>query len=411
MEQHLLSSLIVTGVTFRKTNSVTRSKFAIPKGQLESFLQEAQSLGVPSIFVLSTCNRTEFYTYQPYYKLVVQLLSKYTGTSIEEFNEHNFILKATDAVMHLMQVSTGLDSQILGDYEIVSQIKQSCAIARNCGTIDTFLDKLISTALQCSKKVKTETQLSSGTTSVAFAAISFLKEHGGSLATKKIVLIGTGKIGRHTCKNLLDYTDAGNVTLINRTDATAEELASQLNLITLPYSQLPEAVNQADIIIVSTAGTSPIIFPSLLPQQKEQILIDLSIPNNIHPACGMLPNKLLVNVDGLSAINDATLELRQREVPMAENIIEDHITLFLEWLNMRKHAPYIAIAKLQLMGLEQCNIFKRYSSTQHKLFVPYPMKQRVEKTIRHLAENIRKEDRGGCHIIDAINYFITPSSN
>jgi glutamyl-tRNA reductase len=411
MEQHLLSSFLVTGVTFRKSNSVTRSKFALTKEQVTAFLQQARQLGIQSLFIISTCNRTEFYTYQPYQKAVIDLLSGFTGNSVEDFYQHCFKKKSGEAIQHLLEVSTGLDSQILGDYEIVGQIKQSYTIAQKAGTIDTFLDKLISAALQCSKKVKTDTRISSGTTSVSFAAISFLKEHCNGLANKKIVLIGTGKIGTHTCKNLLDYTDAATVTLINRTDAKAIELASQLQLATLPYSQLHMAINDADIIIVSTADTNPLVTPELLPAYKEQILIDLSIPNNIHPNCGSVANKRLVNVDELSTISDATLASRRKEIPHAEAIIKEHIELFMEWLNMRRHAPYIAAAKHQLLGLEKCNMFKNYTKTQPLLFVHHPIEQKVQKSIKQLAENIKKENRGGCHVIDAINHFITPGTN
>ena len=411
MEQHLLSSFLVTGVTFRKSNSVTRSKFALTKEQVTLFLQQAKQSGIQSLFIISTCNRTEFYTYQTYQKVVIELLSGFTGNSVEDFNQHCFKKKSGEAVNHLLEVSTGLDSQILGDYEIVGQIKQSCNIAQKAGTIDTFLDKLISAALQCSKKVKTDTRISSGTTSVSFAAVSFLKEHCNGLANKKIVLIGTGKIGTHTCKNLLDYTDAASMTLINRTDAKAIELASQLQLATLPYSQMHQAITGADIIIVSTADTNPLVTPELLPAHKEQILIDLSIPNNIHPDCGLVANKRLVNVDELSTISDATLASRRKEIPQAEAIIKEHIEIFMEWLNMRRHAPYIAAAKHQLLGLEKSSMFKNYTKTQPLLFVHHPPEQKVQKSIKQLAENIKKENRGGCHVIDAINHFITPGTN
>ncbi len=411
MEQHLLSSFLVTGVTFRKANSVTRSKFALTKEQVILFLQQANLLGVQSLFFISTCNRTEFYTYQVYQKVVIGLLSCFTGNSEEDFNQHCFNKKADEAIQHLLEVSAGLDSQILGDYEIVGQIKQSYAIAQKAATIDTYLDKLISIALQCSKKVKTDTKISSGTTSVSFAAIRFLKEQSNGLANKKIVLIGTGKIGTHTCKNLLDYTDAAAVTLINRTDSKAIELASKLQLSALPYSQLHTAISGADIIIVSTADTNPLITPQLLPANKEQVLIDLSIPNNIHPDCGIVPNKRLVNVDELSTIGDATLASRREEIPIAAAIIKEHIGLFMEWLNMRRHAPYIAAAKNQLLGLEKCNMFKNYTKTQPLLFINHPIEQKVQKSIKHLAENIKKENRGGCHVLEAINYFITPGPN
>ncbi|MES2773548.1 MAG: glutamyl-tRNA reductase [Bacteroidota bacterium] len=410
MEQYLLSSFLVTGVTYRKSNSFVRSKFAITKEQQQQLLVQAKLAGVQGLFIVSTCNRTELYTYQQYHKIVVQLLLQFTGNSLEAYQEHFFTKTALAAASHLLQVSTGLDSQILGDYEIVGQLKQSFAAAREAGTIDTFLDRCISNSLQCSKKVKTDTKISSGTTSVAFAAVQFLNQHFTSVVNKKIVLLGTGKIGSHTCKNLLDYTDAASITLINRTATKALVLASQLGLETLPYQQLPLALAQADIIIVSTADNSPLVTPMLLPEGKEQLLIDLSIPNNIDTACGAMPCKRLINVDELATIADATLAARRMEIPMAEAIIHDHLEQFTDWLSARKHAPYIAAARHHLLGMENCNMFKNYKKTNPHLFVHYPMKQKVQRSIKHLAENINRENRGGCHVIEAINHFITPSS-
>ena len=408
MEQHLLSSFLVTGVNYKKSNSIVRSKFALTKEQLKSLLNRAKLSGVHSLLVVSTCNRTEFYTYRQYHKTVVELLLEFTNTNNEDFAEHAYKKTAVDAVDHLLRVSTGLDSQILGDYEIVSQIKQSYSMAREAGTIDTFLDKHITIALQCSKKVKADTKISSGTTSVAFAAIQFLKENFASLKNKKILLVGTGKIGTHTCKNLSDYTDARSITLINRTDAKAESLATQLQLISLPFNQLSLAITDADIIIVSTADTSPVIIPSHLPANKAQLLIDLSIPNNIHADCSTLLNKRLVSVDELATINDATLAARRKEIPLAEEIIKEHVGQFTNWLRMRKHAHFISTMKHTLLDMEQCSIFKDYTKTQPLLFVQQPIEKKRQVTIKHLAENIKRENKGGCNVIEAINHFLTP---
>lgn len=411
MEQHLLSSFLVIGVNYKKSNSIIRSQFALTKVQIKTLLNQAKVAGVPALFVVSTCNRTELYTYQPYYKTVVGLLAHLTHNSVEDFQAHAFKKTAIHAVEHLLEVSTGLDSQILGDYEIVGQIKQAYAMAKEAGTVDTFLDRHISIALQCSKKVKTETRISSGTTSVAFAAIQFLKGHFSSLHHKKIVLVGTGKIGGHTCKNLLDYTDAASITLINRTEAKAVIMANELDVATLPFEQLSQGLSGADIIIVSTAGINPLITADLLPAHKEQLLIDLSIPNNIHPHCGTMPDKKLVSVDDLASINDATLEARQQEVPLARTIIKEHLEQFEEWLQVRKHAPFISATRNRLINMGQCDMFKTYTLATPLLFVQHPMEQKMQKAIRHLAKNIKEQNKGGCNVIEAINHFMTPTAN
>jgi glutamyl-tRNA reductase len=183
-----------------------------------------------------------------------------------------------------------LDSQILGDYEIVGQMKVAVKFAKEHGFVGGFTERLFNTVLQSSKAIKNETALSGGTISVSFAAIQFIKEQTANTSDKKIVLLGTGKIGRNTCKNLMDYFDTKNITLINRTDFKATALAAELGILcTAPYANLQEEVDAADIVIVATNARK-----SGDHQRKPctgcgpKLLIDLSIPNNIEPAVGLL---------------------------------------------------------------------------------------------------------------------------
>lgn len=225
-------------------------------------IQSAHQFGIDEFFVLSTCNRTEIYGLANNANTLIDLLCSQTAGQKETFLEYAYIKKDIEAIKHVFSVAAGLDSQILGDYEIVGQLKTAIKFSKDRNHIGPFIERLINTVLQSSKSIKNQTELSSGTVSVSFAAIQFIKNNVRDIHTKKIALIGTGKIGTNTCKNLIDYLGAKHITLLNRTDETAAALAATMNVFHAPYSELKNLVNDADIIIVSTNASEPIISKS-----------------------------------------------------------------------------------------------------------------------------------------------------
>ena len=402
-----LSHFFVTGINYKKTDAAIRGKFALTGEHYIHLLQKAHHIGLRNVFVLSTCNRTEIYGVAHNAVELAQLLCSETTGDAGTFHELSYTKNGKNAVKHFFSVASGLDSQILGDYEIIGQIKHSVRIAKECGTIGPFLERLSNTAFQSSKAIKNQTALSSGTVSVAFAAIQFLKRNVSDIANKKILLIGTGKIGRNTCKNLIDYLGATDITLINRTNDKAAELANELLLKAAPFEALKTAVNNADIVIVSTNAAAPIIKQEDLTHAGNKILLDLSIPNNIDVQVNTLPQITLVNVDGLSKINDETLQTRKAEVPKAKDIIEEHIGEFYEWYSMRKNAPALKAAKRTLLDLHHCGMFQ---PNQEKTEYTQSC-EAVDKTIKSMALKMRSQPIPGCNYIEAINEFLSRGSN
>jgi glutamyl-tRNA reductase len=364
---------------------------------------------VSEFFVLSTCNRTEIYGLAHQVSNLTHLLCSETAGTEETFNKLAYIKKGHAAVEHLFSVAAGLDSQILGDYEIVGQIKQAARVAKEHGFIGTFLERLINCVLQSSKAVKSQTQLSGGTVSVSFAAIQFLKTQVADVEDKNILVLGTGKIGRNTCKNLVDYLGTRNITLINRTEERAEELARELCLQTAPYETLQQQVNQADIIIVATNAAEPVITKASIQQGSKKVLIDLSIPNNIEPSVKELPGITLVNVDDLSTINDETLQKRQAEVPKAQAIICGHIAEFTAWHGMRKHVPVLKAVKEKLHSMHNCALFQSAYANASRQECVQP--ESIQKVINNMAVKMRQQHQPGCNYIEAINDFITSRTN
>ena len=317
-----IQQFFIIGVNYRKTDAAIRGLFAVNHDQYAVILENAAAQGLNEVFVVSTCNRTEIYGLANSANELIDLLCEVTAGDKKTFTERCYIKQGLNAIDHLFSVAAGLDSQILGDYEIVGQMKIAVKFAKERNMIAAFTERLFNTVLQASKATKTQTELSGGTVSVSFAAIQFLKEHVTDVQNKKIVLLGTGKIGRNTCKNLVDYLGTTNITLINRSEEKAIELAKELNLQSVGMDLLNDEIAAADIVIVATNSTQPVITTNILAHTTEQILIALSIPNNIDPVCKTISGITLVNVDDLSKINDITLQKRVAEVPKAKNIIK-----------------------------------------------------------------------------------------
>jgi len=393
------------GINYKKTDASKRGIFSINHEQYDLLIQSAHQFGIDEFFVLSTCNRTEIYGLANNANTLIDLLCSQTAGQKETFIENAYIKKDIEAIKHVFSVAAGLDSQILGDYEIVGQLKTAIKFSKDRNHIGPFIERLINTVLQSSKSIKNQTELSSGTVSVSFAAIQFIKNNVTDIDTKKIALIGTGKIGTNTCKNLIDYLGAKHITLLNRTDETAESLATTMNVLHAPFSTLKNVVNDADIIIVSTNASEPIISKSDIFSSSQKIMIDLSIPNNIHPDASILDNVMLANVDDLSKINDDTLLKRQNEIPKALAIIDSHTFEFLEWLQARRFAPAIKAVKEKLNEISANKLFPieyNYSEKEDT--------QKIEKIVKNTAVKMRIGQQVGCNYIEAINEYIIENS-
>jgi glutamyl-tRNA reductase len=400
-----ISNFFIAGINYKKSDACTRGQYAISNEQYLSLLNEAAKSGLNELFVLSTCNRTEIYGFANTSNQLIQLLCSQTAGSITTFKELAYIKSGGQAVEHLFQVAAGLDSQILGDYEIVGQIKTAAKFSKEHGFIGAFTERLVNSVLQSSKLIKNNTELSGGTVSVSFAAVQYIRNRVKNFSSKNILLLGVGKIGRNTCKNLVDYLENKNITLINRTEEKAIELATELGLHSAPLTDLSNQIKKADIILVATNAAEPTILKSHLEEAGEKLIIDLSIPYNVEAGACQLPNVQLVNVDELSKLKDETLKRRKAEVPKAKAIINDLQEEFIEWHQMRRHVPLLKAAKSKLKEIHNhplsitCNCCSKEAEFH------------IQRVINDMASKIRTQNRGACHYIQAINSFITADAN
>jgi glutamyl-tRNA reductase len=399
-----ISRFFITGINYKKTDAAIRSQFAILDDQYAAIIETAPSFGINEFFIISTCNRTEIYGFADSAEQLINLLCTQTDGSAEKFSELAYSKNGIGAIEHLLEVAAGLDSQILGDYEIVGQIKKAAKTAKDFGCIDAFTERLINSALQASKAIKNRTELSGGTVSVSFAAVQYIRENVKAINDKKILLLGTGKIGRNTSKNIVDYLETKNITLINRTEAKAKQLADELGLQSAPLNQLAEQIASADVIITATNSTEPVILEPHLKNAGKKLIIDLSVPYNVEALAQQLPNITLVNVDELSKMKDETLTKRIAEVPKAKAIIAEQIKEFVDWYKMRKNVPVLKAVKSKLKEIHTSPLFIPLANERTS------PDERIQRVINGMASKMREQNQRGCYYIEAINEFIATGS-
>ncbi len=340
------------GLSYKKADAETRGKFSLDAAAKTKVLQQAKAAGIESLIVTSTCNRTEIYGFAEHPFQLITLICEHSQGTVESFQNVGYVYKNQEAVNHMFRVGTGLDSQILGDFEIISQLKNSFNESKSYGLVNTFIDRLINAVIQASKKIKNETEISTGATSVSFASVQYIIRNVENIGSKNILLFGTGKIGRNTCENLVKHTKNEHITLINRTKDKAERLAGKLNLIVKDYSELHIELQKADVVIVATGAQNPTIDKAILNLKKPLLILDLSIPKNVNENVKELNGVTLIHMDHLSQMTDETLENRKRHIPAAEAIIEEIKDEFFAWTKARKFAPTIHALKEKLNAIK-----------------------------------------------------------
>ena len=357
MSKH--TSFYAIGLSYKKADATTRGKFSLDTKAKSAILIQAEAEGIESLIVTSTCNRTEIYGFANHPYELIKLLCKNSNGTVEEFQEVAYIYKNQDAVSHMFRVGTGLDSQILGDFEIISQLKIAFTQSKSNGLANSFMERLVNSVIQASKKIKTDTEISSGATSVSFASVQYIIKNVADISNKNILLFGAGKIGRNTCENLVKHTKHEQITLINRTKDKAEKLAQKLDLIVKDYADLQLELQKADIVVVATGAQNPTIDKAILNLKKPLLILDLSIPKNVHENVTDVEGVTLIHLDHLSQITDETLENRKLHIPAAETIIEEINVEFTEWTKNRKFAPTIQALKEKLNAIKEGELNKQ----------------------------------------------------
>jgi len=382
------------GLSYKKADAEIRGKFSLDAAAKLTLLNQAKAEGIESLIVTSTCNRTEIYGFAEHPFQLIKLLCENSLGTVEDFQKVAYVYKNQEAISHLFRVGTGLDSQILGDFEIISQIKTSFIQSRSFGLANAFMERLVNSVIQASKKIKNETGISSGATSVSFASVQYIMRNVEDIQNKNILLFGTGKIGRNTCENLVKHTKNEHITLINRTKVKAEKIAGKFNLIVKDYSDLHLEIQKADVLVVATGAHNPTVDAAILNLKRPLLILDLSIPKNVCDDVRQVKGVTLIHLDHLSQLTDETLENRKAHIPAAEAIIAEIKEEFKTWMKARKFAPTIHALKAKLNTIKTSEL-----NFQRKKLLNFDEEQAeiistriIQKITTHFANHLKDDN-------------------
>ena len=387
-------SFYAVGLSYKKADAEMRGKFSLDEKAKTNLLTQAKIEGIESLFLISTCNRTEIYGFAQHPFQLIKLLCENSQGTVEDFQKVAYVYKSKEAVNHLFRVGTGLDSQILGDFEIISQIKLGFTESKKSLLANAYLERLVNAVIQASKRVKNETEISSGATSVSFASVQYIFKNVEEIASKNILLFGTGKIGRNTCENLVKHTKHDQITLINRTKDKAEKLAKKLDLLVKDYADLQVEIQKADVLVVATGAQNPTVDKTILDLKKPLLILDLSIPMNVNENVKEIEGVTLVHMDHLSQITDETLENRKKHIPAAEAIITEIVDEFMTWTKGRKYAPTIHALKAKLNSIKdiELNYQKKKMDNFDEEQAEIITARLIQKITNHFANHLKDEN-------------------
>ncbi|MDX2128177.1 MAG: glutamyl-tRNA reductase [Chloroherpetonaceae bacterium] len=345
-------NLISIGATHQTAPVEIRERLSFTETEAKALLEELSQSGlVTESFLVSTCNRTELYAVPAREEVTAEhlkeLIIERKHARKEVRPEHFFSRFACGAVKHLFEVTSGADSMILGESQILGQVKDAYRIAAETEATGTVLNRLCHQAFSVAKRVRTETKLTDGAISVSYAAVELAKKIFSDLSAKRVLLVGAGETAALAAKHLLEKR-VTHISITNRTTERAEELARDLGTSSvIPFTSFSQYLGEYDIVITAVGGTGEVISESAIEKgmqarKHEPILfLDLGVPRNISPKAGSIYNVFLKDVDDLQGIVSKNLEARRAELPKVEKIVGEELVEFETWFNSLQVAPTI----------------------------------------------------------------------
>jgi glutamyl-tRNA reductase len=331
-------SLVVIGINHKTATVDLREKVAFSPDSIHAAMKSlASRTSSGEAVIVSTCNRTELYCNNAVASDIIEWLADYHGLAHQDISHCVYQYENTDAVKHLMRVASGLDSLVLGEPQILGQVKQAFAKAKEAGTTALTIDRLFQNTFQVAKKVRTETDIGAAAVSVAFAAVSMAKHIFSSLKATKVLLIGAGETIELVAKHLKD-NGVGSIVVANRTLARAQAMCEAFDAKAITLEQIPDFLPKADIVISSTASPLPILGKGMVEKalkarrHQPMLLVDIAVPRDIEAEVGDLDDAFLYTVDDLHSIIEQNMASRKEAAEQAELITEDQSHLFMEWV-------------------------------------------------------------------------------
>lgn len=334
-------TILCAGINHRNAAIEVRERFAVGNHELEATLERMRRIdGLFGAVIVSTCNRVEFYASSVCPLRAMEglrdFLTERTGCTDLPFYSHDSL----PSVRHLFRVASGLDSMVIGETEILGQVKQAYSAAAGHGATNAYLNKLFQHAFRVAKQVRTETRITRGSTSVGSVAVELAGKIFGDLGGRKVMLLGAGDTSERVARSLVSR-GVRTVIVSNRTFDRAASLADSIGGLAVHFDHWHTAFDEVDILICSTAAPHPIVtrekLETILQSHRERplFIIDLAVPRDVDPAVNAIDNVYLYDMDSLEQIARQSIEIRETEVVRCEELIERHVGEFLTW--MRHH--------------------------------------------------------------------------
>jgi glutamyl-tRNA reductase len=332
--------LFTIGISHHTAPIEIREKVAIPRTEYSARVDELRALsGVEEVLILGTCNRTEIYclSTQAGRETVQEWVHRSNAIPPGEFDRYFYAHEGEEVARHLIRVASGLDSLVLGETQILGQLKEAWQQAHDAGSLGTVLDRLFQHTFASAKSIRTRSGISEHPVSVAYTAVVLARQIFGDLDSKTVMLVGAGEMVQLCGRYLRDHGIA-NLLILNRSLAKAEELATELDATAMTLDRLGEALPRADILISSTASSQPVINKSdvkaALRQRRHRpmFLVDIAVPRDIDPAVARLKDVYLYTIDDLQQVVDENMQQRSEAAALALADVDEAVNAFMRWL-------------------------------------------------------------------------------
>ncbi|MBD2346439.1 glutamyl-tRNA reductase [Anabaena subtropica] len=365
-------NIAVVGLSHKTAPVEIREKLSIPEPQTESAIAQLTSYPhIDEVAILSTCNRLEIYIVagETEYGIreVTQFLSEHSKLPVHSLRQHLFVLLHEDAVMHVMRVAAGLDSLVLGEGQILAQVKNTHKLGQQYNGIKTILNRLFKQALTAGKRVRTETSIGTGAVSISSAAVELAQIKAENLAACRVAILGAGKMSRLLVQHLVSK-GATQISIVNRSRERAQELAQQFSEHPIRTHLLPDmmsVVAESHLVFTSTSATEPILdrakLEMVLAPNQPLMLFDISVPRNVHTDVNELVNVQAFNVDDLKAVVAQNYESRRKMAQEAERLLEEEIAAFDIWWRSLETVSTISSLRSKIETIREQELEKALS--------------------------------------------------
>ena len=415
-------NIIVVGLSHKTAPVEIREKIAFSPTAMEEPLR--QMLALPAIaegVIVSTCNRVELYaTSRNSEAAVIELkdfLARFHQIAPETLTEHLYDYEGEHAIRHVLRVASSLDSMVIGEPQILGQIKTAYGYASEFKTAGLVLNRFLHKAFSVAKRVRTETAIASNAVSVSFAAVELARKIFDTLENKTVMLIGAGEMCELAARHFVN-NGVSKVLVTNRTFARAEKLAAEFNGTAVAFDNFREQLHRADIVLSSTGSPDYVISAQKLKEvtkmrkHKPMFLIDIAVPRDIDPLANKIDNVYLYDVDDLQGVVQANLKERQKEAAKAEAIIDEEIVQFQRWMDTLEVKPTIVALRKRLEEIRQAELRKTFSNLnglgdKERRAVEAMTNAIVNKILHHPTSVLKNAQNGtdGDLYIDAVRHL------